>query len=419
MRFLAIGLRVYLGDVFLSLRREGHEVRVYASDPPDQRAFGGIIDCVDDWRDHLDWVGRDGIILFEGVGQGPTQDALRAQGYRVIGGSALGDRLENDRAFGQAALADTGVQTAWSQGFPSPAAALAWLDANPGAYVLKYDNGARATFVGEHPAGLDVAFTLRRYPDAGAVLLMERLRGVEVGIGAYFDGRHFLLPACIDFEHKRFFPGDMGEMTGEMGTLASYDGADRLFSATLARVAPLLAGAGHVGYVNLNLIVDARGVFPLEFTCRIGNPGFAVLAAMQVDGWGDLFIRMAACQGGRFRTTPGWSVAIVLTVPPFPGWSDAPPADDPPAFFLDEPAGEDLRFYHPVDVRRDGGQLLCRRRSGHLMIVTATGATVQEAQHAAARRARNVVCPEIRWRTDIGERFLLTDQAMLASLGWI
>ena len=420
MRVLALGTRVYLGDLYLSLMREGHEVRVFASDPPSRRAFGGIIEPVADWRDHLGWVGPNGVILFEGVGKGELQDQLRADGYRVIGGSALGDRLESDRAYGQSVLSHAGLPTAWSQGFDSPAAALDWLTAHPGSYVLKYDTGRYSTYVGEHPGGADLAFMLRRQPDAGRVLLMERLLGVEVGIGAYFDGQQFLQPACIDFEHKRFFPGDMGEMTGEMGTLASYEGAERLFAATLGRVAPLLKRAGHVGYVNLNLIVDERGPFPLEFTCRFGNPGFAVLAAMQSDGWGDLLERMAVGAGGRFATHPGWAVAIVLTVPPFPAWTDdADPATDPPLFFVGEPNAVEQPHYHFVDMRRDGAELLVHRRSGHAMIVTGTGSDVPSAQAAARARAANVVAPELRWRGDIGDRYLHGEGDTLHRLGWL
>jgi phosphoribosylamine--glycine ligase len=416
VRILALGQHIYLGDLYLSLMREGHEVRVHAA--ASRRAFGGLIEPVADWRDHLGWVGTDGIILFEGVDRGTLQDALRADGYRVVGGSALGDRLERDRAYGQSVLAGAGLPTAWSQAFDTAQSALTWLGANPGRYVLKHDAGD-ATFVGEHPAGADVAFMLRRTLGSGRVLLMERLEGVEVGIGAYFDGHQFLQPACIDFEHKRFFPGDLGEMTGEMGTLASFEGAERLFAATLGRVAPLLQRAGHVGYVNLNLMLDERGPFPLEFTCRFGNPGFAVLAAMQPDGWGDLLERMARSAGGRFRALPGWAVAIVLTVPPFPAWTEhAEPATDPPLFFLREPDAAEQAHYHFVDMRLEGGQRFVHRRSGHAMIVTGTGPDVISAQEAARARATNVVAPELRWRADIGDRYLRGEGARLDRLGW-
>jgi phosphoribosylamine---glycine ligase len=419
VRILGLSKSLYLGDIYLSLQREGHEVRVALQEPSGLRAFGGLIEPVAGWRAELDWVGRDGIIMVEGVGQGALQDRLRADGYRVVGGSALGDRLERDREFGQAVMRDAGLPIAESHAFPDPASALDWLARHPRRTVLKWDGDANTTYVGQHPAGADVVFQLGR-AKAGGVLLMEWLDGIEVGIGAYFDGRAFLRPACLDFEHKRFFPGDMGEMTGEMGTLASYEGSERLFEATLGRIAPVLARAGHVGYVNLNLIVDKRGAWPLEFTCRFGNPGFAVLAAMQRHGWGDLLRRMAEGGAGRFETLPGWSVCIVLTVPPFPSRQDeALPGDDPPVFFLDEPTGDEAAHYHLVDVRLENGRLLAHRRSGHIMIVTGTGPSVEAAQGAARARAMNVIAPELRWRGDIGDRYLGGEGDRLRALGWL
>ena len=417
MRVLGIGVRVDLGDLYLSLMREGHDVRVHASDPAFAASFNGLVERAPDWRAALPWVGRDGLVLFEKVGLGAEQDALRAEGYQVIGSSTLGDRLEYDRAFGQQALRDIGLQTAPAHHFGDAAAAAGWLRANPGRMVLKHFNNARATFVGGHRKGLDVLYQLGRAP-AGAVLLMPLLEGVEVGVGAYFDGRSFLEPACIDFEHKRFFPGEIGEMTGEMGTLLSYRGAGPLFSATLKRLAPLFAAAGHVGYVNLNMIVNEGGIWPLEFTCRFGNPGYAILAPLQTAGWGDLFGRMLAGAGGVFPTAPGWCAGIVLTIPPFPEEKPgADPATDPPVLFhtpMDDPA-----HFHFSDVRLDHGQLFAGRRTGYAMVVTGTGDSIEQSQTAALQRAQSVCIPDLRYRMDIGERVRRGEGARLRALQWM
>ncbi len=419
MRILGVGDCIELSDLYLSLEAEGHEVRVFAGDETHRGTMGGLIAPVEDWRAQLPWVGKDGVILFETVGCGALQDRLRAEGYNVIGGSAFGDRLENDRAFGQALVRGCGLAVAPSRAFETAAAAAVWLQANPGRYVLKYDNSASPTFVGQHRLGADVLFRLKRSA-GGSVLLMQGLDGVEVGVGAYFDGVQFLRPACIDFEHKRFFPGDLGEMTGEMGTLASYDGADRLFDATLGRVAPHLARAGHVGYVNLNLIVNEAGLWPLEFTCRFGYPGYAVLAPLQSHGWGDLFRRIRDRSAGSLPTLGGWSVAIVLTIPPFPGmFMESTNADDPPIFFHTEPDQVEAAQYRLMDVRKAGGQLFARRNTGYVMVVTGIGRSVGEARSVAIARATNVIIPDLRWRNDIGMRFIDQDQARLCGLGWL
>ena len=415
MRILGIGARTDLGDLYMTLMREGHEVRVHASDPDFAATFQGLVDHVPDWRAALPWVGKNGVVLFEKVGQGAQQDALRAEGYRVIGGSVLGDRLEYDRAFGQDTLRNAGLCLAPAYPFPDAGAAAAWLRTSPGRMVLKHFNNARATFVGDHAEGLDVLFQLGRAP-VGAVLLMPVLEGVEVGVGAYFDGRRFLEPACIDFEHKRFFPGEIGEMTGEMGTVVAYRGAGPLVRATLGRLEAVFAAAGHVGYVNVNMIANEAGLWPLEFTCRFGNPGYAILAPLQTAGWADLFARMLEGGAGSFPTEPDWCAGIVLTVPPFP--EERPGADaatDPPVLFHTSP--DDPAHYHWSDMRLADGQLYAGRRTGYAMVVTGAASTIMGAQEAALVRARSVCIPDLRYRADIGER-VHGDVPRLRSLGW-
>ena len=410
MRVLGVGETCDLGALYLSLAGEGHEVRVAVSHPLAQGTMAGLVDIVPDWRAQLDWVGADGVILFESVseGFGERQDALRRDGFNVIGGSAYGDRLENDRGYAQQLLSDLGLATAPAWSFPSAVAAADFVREHPGRYVLKRsgpDHGAGDTYVGMSPDGRDVLALLRGVRGGAEWLLMQFVEGVEIGVGAYFNGERFLTPACLDWEHKRFFAGDLGELTGEMGTVATYDRTGHFFERTLAKLEPRLRDAGHVGYVNLNTMVNEAGVWPLEFTCRFGYPGFAVLAPLQATPWGELFRRMVARDAPAFDTHPGYSVGIVLTTPPFPySREQVDAAVGMPVLF--DPDADPANFHYGEIGRDAAGELVTSGLYGWTMVATGTGATVAAAQAAAYRHVRQVAIPNLRYRLDIGDALI-------------
>ena len=209
----------------------------------------------------------------------------------LLAAAPIGARLENDRAYAQRVLAELGLATAPIFEFSDVDEARQFIDQRPARYVLKSNGPDAASFVGRHQKGADVRAMLVSGEKvvAPSFVLMDFIDGVEMGVGAYFNGEDFLEPACLDWEHKRFFPGDLGELTGEMGTVVTYSRTKRFFDRTLAKMAPLLRANSYCGYINLNTIVNEEGIWPLEFTCRFGYPGYAILDPLQKTSWANLF----------------------------------------------------------------------------------------------------------------------------------
>jgi phosphoribosylamine--glycine ligase len=292
--------------------------------------------------------------------------------------------------------------------------------------VLKFSGegfGASDNYVGRLADGRDVAAMVRARllgrDKPARFILMEYLEGVEMGVGAYFDGERFLEPACLDWEHKRFFPGDMGELTGEMGTVVTYERTGLFFERTLARMAPLLRQNGYLGYININTIVNAAGIWPLEFTCRFGYPGFAILDPLQDTSWAELFRAMVSRSGAPFRTRPGFAVGVVLTTPPFPYTRrevEAPVGL--PVLFEGELTAEDRLNLHPGEIGQDSsGSLVTSGIYGWTAVVTGTGATIAAARTSAYALADRVLVPDLRFRRDIGDKLIAGDLARVEALG--
>ena len=432
MRFLGIGDTVDLGDMYLRLQSAGHEVRVYAADSEAHDVMRGMLRFTEDWQRELDWLrGADGdsAILFETASAGEQQDDLRRDGFNVIGGSALGDRLENDREYGQSVLRGIGLCTAKTREFTSFDDAISFVERHRGRYVFKLNGSEWAStrsYVGVLENGADMLAMLRAnqltWPtDAPpSFVLMDHVSGVEVGLGAFFDGEKFRSPANLDWEHKHFFPGDVGELTGEMGTVVTYRGAEAMFEKSLAKMAPLLRESRYCGYINLNTIVNEDGIWPLEFTCRFGYPGFPILDSLHRVGWDRVFRSLINRSGEDIPTHGGYSVGVVITVPPFPyshGYEQL--GKGRPICFADDLDETDRESLHYGEVDLRDGQLVTAGLIGYVMVVTGVAGTIEAAREVAYNRVRKVAIPNARYRNDIGVRLIERDMQAMQRLGLV
>lgn len=425
MRFLGIGDAADLAALYLRLAEDGHDVKVCTGNPLCRDTLAGLVARVDDWQAELAWVrdaGREGCILFEnvGAGRGELQDRLRREGFNVIGSSAYGARLENDRFYAQRVLRELGLRTAPVFEFAQAEEARGFIARRPARYVVKSNGPDAATFIGREPDGADAGAMLavdHRY-GTSSLILMEFIAGIEMGVGAYFNGDDFLEPACLDWEHKHFFPGDLGELTGEMGTVVTYSRSKSFFARTLAKMRPLLREHGYCGYINLNTIVNETGIWPLEFTCRFGYPGYAILSPLQRTSWAELFRSMLERNTDRFEVAPGFAAGVVVTTPPFPySREHLPEPVGLPVRFAGDLSPEERSNLHYGEVGLRDGVLVTSGASGYTLVATGTGSTIAAARDAANALAGKVLVPNARYRRDIGDKLIAGDFAKIEAWG--
>ena len=384
----------------------------------------GFVPKVDDWESHVDWAD---IIIFDDVlGQGDKAARLRARGKFVIGGTPYTDRLEDDRSFGQDELKKAGVNILNYHEFDDFDAAIAHVKANPRKYVIKPSGEAqnikRLLFVGMEDDGSDVARVLEAYKHVWSdtikiFQLQHRVTGVEVAVGAFFNGEKFLEPININFEHKKLFPGNIGPATGEMGTSMFWTKPNRLFNQTLKKMEARLSEEGYVGYIDINCIVNGQGIYPLEFTARFGYPTIQI----QTDGLamsvGDFFFNMASGAEADIKVKKGFQVGVRLVVPPYP-FRDKQTFDSyskDATIVFKKP---NLDGVHIEDVKQVNNEWLVTGSAGVALVVAGTGATMREARAQAYRRIDNILIPNMYYRTDIGERWF-EDSDKLHTWGYL
>lgn len=426
-----------LGQINLActLAEEGNSVKVYEVEKYWQgKMKRPLIKFIADWKKELDWVGKDGLIVFDYSGFGKLQDELRAKGYSVFGGNEQGEILEDNRQYGQKVFSACGMKTKKSKDFYDIGKMVNFIKKNPRKWVVKQnghmDKGLN--YVGQAEDGSDLVSVLTNYrrnlkSNNLHFDLQEKIEGIEIAAGRFFNGSAWAGPICINIEHKNLFNGDLGPKTHEMGNLMWYDSNEKnkLFQETLGKMEDYLRKINFKGYFDINCILNEDGVYPLEVTARLGQPTVQTQNALHISPWGGFMKAVADGKNYDLKHRKGFAVSAFLGTPPYP-YANRSNLNSPMGvnIFLDPKLSqEELDNIHLEEVsvcEKNGakGYRICGK-SGYIAHVASHGKTAKEAREKLYNLINKIIIPKVFYRTDIGLKFVEEDEKKLREWGWM
>lgn len=225
-------------------------------------------------------------------------DALEIEGIPVVGPKKDAARLEFDKAWTREFMARNKIP-----GLPRFKVYSDYDDAC--RYIEEYPDvvvkpagltgGKGVKVMGEHMKTLDEARAYAKSVLASdRVVIEERLKGEEVTIMAFVDGKN-VVPMPTVQDHKRAYEDDQGPNTGGMGsytdntkllpfmTLDDYDEGVEIMKDTVAALKKTM-GVTYNGILYGQFMITKDGMKVVEFNARFGDPeAMNVLSLLKTD----------------------------------------------------------------------------------------------------------------------------------------
>jgi len=342
-------------------------------------------------------------------------DNIRTMGIHVFGPGKAAAQLEGSKGFTKELCAREGIPTARFVRVGSRDGARAALADFTLPVVIKDDGLAAgkgvtiATTREEAETAIDAIIEPGRV--GGDAVIEEFLEGEEVSLFVLTDGES-ILPIGSAQDHKRVGDGDTGPNTGGMGAYSparvltaalEQRALDEIVRPTVAALAR--AGTPFSGVLYAGLMLTAEGPKLIEYNVRFGDPECQVLM-MRLEG--DLLELMLATAEGRLGALPQprfsdqAALVVVMAARGYPGTPETGGAIGG----LDAAEATGARVFQ-AGTREENGVLVAA--GGRVLGVTATGATVAEAQRAAYRAVDAIDFPGGFCRRDIGWREIARD----------
>ncbi|HKY82674.1 MAG TPA: phosphoribosylamine--glycine ligase [Sphingobium sp.] len=339
-------------------------------------------------------------------------DDLRAKGFAVFGPSKKAAQLEGSKGFTKDLCKRAGIPTAGYERVQSKEDAIAALDGFALPVVIKADGLAAGKGViiadtrDEALAALDTMFSGAFGAAGEEVVLEEFMRGEEASFFALTDGSA-ILPFGSAQDHKRVGDGDTGPNTGGMGAYSparvltpelEAEVVDKIIRPTVETMAA--EGTPYSGVLYAGLMLTDEGPKLIEYNARFGDPECQVLMT-RFDG--DLAALLLAVAEGTLGSQGPVTLAeraaltIVMAAKGYPGTPEKGGA----IAGIEAAEAGGARVFHAGTAAKDGALVA---QGGRVLNVTATGATVSEAQAAAYKAVDAIDFPSGFCRRDIGWR---------------
>ncbi|MEL0143526.1 MAG: phosphoribosylamine--glycine ligase [Alphaproteobacteria bacterium] len=339
-------------------------------------------------------------------------DRLEAEGIKAFGPRANAAMLEGSKGFMKDLCARHKIPTAAYGRFTDAEAAKAYIREQGAPIVVKADGLAAgkgvtvAQSVEEALAAADEAMTNNAFGEAGAELVVEEfLEGEELSFFVLTDGTN-ALPLAGAQDHKTVGEGDTGPNTGGMGAYSPAPSLtpelEELVMETI--VMPTVRGmatdgAPYVGLLYAGLMLTRDGPKLLEYNVRFGDPECQVLMMRLRSDIVPALI--ASCDGVLKTFDLRWSddtaMTVVLAAKGYPGSYEK--GTEIRGLNAAEATG--AMVFH-AGTKADGERVLAN--GGRVLNVTATGATIAEAQKNVYAAVDTIDWPDGFCRRDIGWR---------------
>lgn len=312
------------GGLAYMMKKEGADVWLYIKDPFSKRVMDGLIPQVDTLEAGLKQ--KPDFILFDLNGSGEKADQLRKDGWKVVGGSSLADKLEMDRAYGVSLAKQNGIKTPKTVEFKKIDEAIAYIKGNPKPLAIKVDNNKSESSSYVAKDQKDMLDYISYQKEEGLMngdtfILQEVIKGAEVSTEVWFSNGDPCFPCNSTWETKKLLAGELGVRTGcETSAVCHYEGDhSRLAEKTILKLKPLLKYSKWTGAVDVNCIVSEVDHEPyfLEWTPRLGYSAIYAYAAILGMPLSEYFHRLTK---GVFSIPfkSAWGTSLKVHIPPYP-----------------------------------------------------------------------------------------------------